>query len=123
MLADGHARTLTSKRSYDDAACLLLVGSTTGGERVRLVAVGQGRGTVRVRRAVVADVSAPSLYERLLPHEALPARLLQDLQHFTWDTPVVKVNYALDAPIPWRSKSLKDAGTVHLGADSHGLIR
>jgi phytoene dehydrogenase-like protein len=39
-------------------------------------------GTVRVRRAVVADVSAPSLYERLLPHEALPARLLQDLQHF-----------------------------------------
>ena len=80
-------------------------------------------GTVRVRRAVVADVSAPSLYERLLPHEALPARLLQDLQHFTWDTPVVKVNYALDAPIPWRSKSLKGAGTVHLGADSHGLIR
>jgi len=80
-------------------------------------------GTVRVRRAVVADVSAPSLYERLLPHEALPARLLQDLQHFTWDTPVVKVNYALDAPIPWRSKSLQGAGTVHLGADSHGLIR
>jgi phytoene dehydrogenase-like protein len=30
-------------------------------------------GTVRVRRRV-----GPSLYERLLPHEALPARLLQD---------------------------------------------
>jgi len=35
----------------------------------------------------------------------------------------VKVNYALDHPIPWRSESLQEAGTVHLGADSHGLTR
>jgi phytoene dehydrogenase-like protein len=35
----------------------------------------------------------------------------------------VKVNYALDEPIPWRSHSLTGAGTVHLGADGHGLIR
>ena len=40
-----------------------------------------------------------------------------------WDTPVLKVNYALDAKIPWRSKDLADAGTVHLGADHDGLIR
>jgi phytoene dehydrogenase-like protein len=82
-----------------------------------------GGSTVRVRRAVIADVGAPDLYQRLLPRRAVPARLLEDLKHFAWDTPVVKVNYALDAPIPWRSASLRETGTVHLGADSHGLIR
>ena len=34
---------------------------------------------LRVRRAVVADVSAPSLYGRLLPSDAVPARLHEDL--------------------------------------------
>ena len=47
----------------------------------------------------------------------------EDLEKFEWDTPVVKINYALDRPIPWRSKSLSDAGTVHLGADDDGLLR
>ena len=79
--------------------------------------------TVRVRRAVIADVAAPALYAHLLPRDALPARLFADLEHFIWDTPVVKVNYALDAPIPWHSTNLRRAGTVHLGADAHGLMR
>jgi phytoene dehydrogenase-like protein len=84
---------------------------TTGGE------------TVPVRRAVIADVSAPRLYRDLLPDGALPQRLLDDLEHFEWDTPVLKVNYLLDAPIPWRSASLRQVGTVHLGADANGLAR
>ena len=46
-----------------------------------------------------------------------------ELKHFVWDTPVLKINYALDSPIPWRSKSLNDVGTVHVGADHDGLIR
>jgi phytoene dehydrogenase-like protein len=90
----------------------------------RAVAVRTSDGaTVRVRRAVIADTSAPQLYQRLLPSAALPPSLLEDLDHFIWDTPVLKVNYALDAQIPWRSKSLAGAGTVHLGADHDGLIR
>lgn len=79
--------------------------------------------TVAARRAVVADVSAPALYRELLPRTAVPPRVLDDLEHFTWDTPVLKINYALDAPIPWRSKNLADTGTVHLGADADGLVR
>jgi phytoene dehydrogenase-like protein len=90
----------------------------------RAVAVHTAGGrTVRVRRAVVADVSAPQLYQHLMPSSVVPQRLRKDMAHFTWDTPVVKVNYALDAPVPWRSASLRGAGTVHLGADHHGLIR
>jgi phytoene dehydrogenase-like protein len=79
--------------------------------------------TVRVRRAVIADTSAPRLYGGLLPPSAVPDAVARELEHFVWDTPVLKINYALDAPIPWRSKSLNGVGTVHLGADHDGLVR
>jgi phytoene dehydrogenase-like protein len=79
--------------------------------------------TIRVRRAVIADTSAPRLYGHLLPEHAVPDAVARELEHFVWDTPVLKINYALDSPIPWRSKSLNDVGTVHLGADHDGLVR
>jgi phytoene dehydrogenase-like protein len=82
-----------------------------------------GGRTWRARRAVVADVAAPTLYRRMLPRDALPPRLLEDLEHFQWDLPTVKVNWALGGPIPWRARQSRDAGTVHLGADEAGLVR
>jgi phytoene dehydrogenase-like protein len=90
----------------------------------RAVAVHTADGaTVRTRRAVIADTSAPQLYGDLLPAGAVPEAVIRDMRHFVWDTPVLKINYALDSAIPWRSKSLTDTGTVHLGADHDGLIR
>ncbi|MDF3049103.1 MAG: FAD-dependent oxidoreductase [Pseudonocardia sp.] len=102
------------------------------GQPVRRIDVGRGRAvavhtaagsTVRVRRAVIADVNAPTLYGKLLPDDAVPARLRADLDRFAWDTPVVKLNWALDGPIPWRASEVGQAGTVHLGADELGLVR
>ena len=102
------------------------------GQRVQRIDVRRGRAvavhtaaglTVRVRRAVVADVNAPVLYRELLPRDAVPGRLLRDLDRFLWDTPVVKLNWALDGPIPWRAPEVAAAGTVHLGADELGLVR
>jgi phytoene dehydrogenase-like protein len=96
------------------------------GQRVTRIAVTAGRAvgvhtaaglTVQARRAVIADVSAPSLYRDLLPASAVPARLRADLRRFQWDTPVVKVNWALDGPVPWRAPGVRGAGTVHLGCD------
>jgi phytoene dehydrogenase-like protein len=90
----------------------------------RAVAVQTADGeTVRVRRAVIADTSAPRLFTELLPAQAVPDGVVHAMKHFVWDTPVLKINYAIDGAIPWRSKSLNDAGTVHLGADHDGLIR
>jgi phytoene dehydrogenase-like protein len=93
-------------------------------ENGRAVAVRSASGErIRVRRAVLADVSAPALYEQLLPHHAVSDRIRSDLRGFQWDTPVVKVNYALGRPIPWRSPSLAGAGTVHVGADTDAMVR
>ena len=92
------------------------------GDRANAVRTVDGA-TVTCRRAVIADTSAPQLYQRLLPTDTLPPTLRGGLDRFVWDTPVLKINYALDTPIPWRSKNLAEAGTVHLGADHDGLIR
>jgi phytoene dehydrogenase-like protein len=92
------------------------------GGRATGVTTAEGR-TVRARRAVLADVAAPRLFCDMLPADAVPDGLRRELEHYVWDPPVVKVNYALDSPIPWRSASLQAPGTLHLGADGHGLVR
>lgn len=92
-----------------------------GSRAVGVCTVGGHR--YRARRAVIADVSAPHLFGELLPSEAVSPGLARTMEHFVWDTPVVKVNYALNAPIPWRSPNLDNTGTVHLGADGRGLIQ
>jgi phytoene dehydrogenase-like protein len=92
------------------------------GDRATAVRTADGA-TITCRRAIIADTSAPQLYQRLLPKDALPSALRRGLDRFVWDTPVLKINYALDKPIPWRSSNLGDAGTVHLGANHDGLIR
>jgi phytoene dehydrogenase-like protein len=72
---------------------------------------------------VLADVSAPALYERLLPAAALPARLLDDVRRFDWDSSTLKVDWALSGPIPWTADDARGAGTVHLGVDLDGMTR
>lgn len=99
--------------SVGDAVERILV---RGGRAVGVRTAG-GR-ELRVRRAVIADVSAPCLYGRLLTPDVVPARLHEDLARFEWDPPVVKLNWALDGPIPWRAAGARGAGTVHLGADT-----
>ncbi len=69
------------------------------------------------RRAVLADVSAPALYGQLVGFDELPARVHDAIRRFERGPGTVKVDWALDAPIPWRDPVLCGAGTVHL-ADS-----
>ncbi len=102
------------------------------GERVERILVEGGRAVgvesatgvrARIRRAVVADVSAPDLYLRLLSPDAVPARVRADLSHFLWDSPTLKLDWAVGEPIPWRAPEVAGAGTVHLGGDVDGLVR
>ncbi|WP_229830685.1 phytoene desaturase family protein [Actinoplanes ianthinogenes] len=77
----------------------------------------------RATRAVVADVPAPALFLDLVGERWLPGRMVEDLAHFRWDGATVKVDWALDGPIPWKNAAVGGAGTVHLGADLNGLTR
>ena len=47
---------------------------------------------------------------------------MRDLAKFQWDNSTIKVNWALDRPVPWRADGARGAGTVHLGPDSDGLV-
>jgi phytoene dehydrogenase-like protein len=100
------------------------------GERVDRVLVAGGRALgvrtasgllVRTRRAVLADVDGRVLLRDLVGLEHLPSGVGRDLERFERDTPTVKVNWALDGPVPWRAEGAAGAGTVHLGADAEQL--
>lgn len=69
---------------------------------------------VTARRAVLAAVSAPSLYLSLVDKGHLPASVLDDARRFQWDSSTVKVDWALDGAVPWRSEEVRLAGTVHV---------
>jgi len=86
-------------------------------EHGRAVAVRTPSRELRVTRAVLADVSAPALYGGLVPWDALPARLRHRMTRFEWDPSTVKVDWALDGPVPWTGAPAAAPGTVHL-ADS-----
>jgi phytoene dehydrogenase-like protein len=71
----------------------------------------------RARRAVLADVPAPTLYQDMIAPGQLPGRLLADLAGFRWDNPTLKIDWALSGPMPWIAPEVAGAGTIHLGAD------
>ena len=106
-------------------------GELRTGSRVTSVTVRGGRATgvrtadgleVEARRAVLADVDAPTLYRELIGQQQLPTRLRGDLERFERDGSTLKVNYALSAPLPWRADGARGAGTVHTGADLDGCV-
>ena len=73
--------------------------------------------------AVLADVDAPQLYRNLLSETPLPTTLRTDLARFQWDASTVKVDWALDGPIPWTAPDARLAGTVHLADSLDHLTR
>ena len=62
---------------------------------------------------VLCDVGPPALAR--LAGERLPARYARRLERFRYGPGAFKVDYALDAPIPWTATDCARAGTVHLG--------
>jgi phytoene dehydrogenase-like protein len=76
---------------------------------------------IDARRAVLADVPAPTLFQDLVGESHLPARMVEDLERFEWDTSTLKIDWALSSKIPWTARDAAKAGTVHLGVDMDGL--
>lgn len=71
---------------------------------------------------VVADVSAPFLYDTLLADAELPHRVRAGMSRFRWDPATVKVDWALDGPVPWTGAPPRSPGTVHVGDSPDALL-
>lgn len=82
--------------------------------RGRAVAVRAGGEDVEASRAVLADVDAPQLYLELIAREHVPVRVLDDLRGFQWDNGTLKVDWALDGPVPWTAQDARRAPVVHI---------
>ena len=66
-----------------------------------------------VARAVLFDTSPRAL--AAIAGERLPGRYRRRLEGFRYGPGVVKVDWALNAPIPWQANGAGRAGTVHVG--------
>jgi phytoene dehydrogenase-like protein len=90
----------------------------------RAVGVTTADGTaIRARRAVLADTAAPVLYRDLVGEDHLPRSFVAALRTFQYDHATVKVDWALDGTVPWRSEAARSAGTIHLAESIDDLAR
>jgi phytoene dehydrogenase-like protein len=64
-------------------------------------------------RAVLCDVT-PQQFLRMV-RQPLPRPFRAELERFRYGPGVCKIDWALNAPIPWTAKDCARAGTVHLG--------
>ncbi|HEX2043097.1 MAG TPA: NAD(P)/FAD-dependent oxidoreductase [Acidimicrobiales bacterium] len=113
QLAAALARRLESRGGRVECGVRVVKVRVRGG---RAVGVTTADGTeIGARRAVLADVVAPQLFLDLVGPDHLPGDFLEDVRRFEFDHATVKVDWALDGPIPWESEEPRGAGTVHLG--------
>jgi phytoene dehydrogenase-like protein len=78
---------------------------------------------VSAGRAVLATVGAPALFRDLVGEQHLPAAFVEDLRGFQYDNSTVKVDWSLDAPIPWTALAARRAGTIHVADGMDALTR
>jgi phytoene dehydrogenase-like protein len=102
------------------------------GQRVDAIEVRGGRAVgvrladgsaVAARRAVVADVGAPQLYERLLDASVVPSSVRNRIERFQYDWSTVKVDWALREPIPWAAPDAGRAPVIHVAEGLDELTR
>jgi len=80
----------------------------------RAVAVRTPSRSIGVRHGVLADVNAQHLYSGLLAEGDVPSRVRRGMRSFQMDPGTVKVDWALDGPVPWESPPDVAPGTVHI---------
>ncbi|WP_042368180.1 phytoene desaturase family protein [Streptacidiphilus neutrinimicus] len=114
-LTDALVRRLEAKGGHVRCAEPVVEVVVRGGRAVGVRTAGGD--AVPARRAVLADLPATALYGGLVDWDQLPGGLREELRRFHWDFSTVKIDWALDGPIPWTAPETARAGTVHLGAD------
>ena len=91
---------------------------TAGGGRVRGVAISGGQ-EFRAQ-VVIADVMAHALIA--MTGDALSAWYRAALRRYVYGPATLKVDWALDGPIPWSNPEVRTAGTVHVAGAEQELL-
>lgn len=89
-------------------------------ERGRVVGVELADGERVGARQVVADVMPHALVQ--LTDGALTERYATALRRYRYGPATLKVDWALNAPIPWTAQTAREAGTVHVGGDADEVL-
>jgi phytoene dehydrogenase-like protein len=90
-------------------------------ERGRVAGVRTRSGDVVRARIVVLDTSPRGLLA--LAQDELPDPYVRRLLDFRHGPSTVKVDWALDGPVPWEAELPRRAGTVHLGGEADEISR
>jgi phytoene dehydrogenase-like protein len=85
-------------------------------ERNRVAGVRTAGGDVVAARIVICDTSPRGLLA--MAQSALPDAYVRRLLAFRYGPSTVKLDWALDAPVPWTAEEPRRAGTVHLGGSA-----
>ncbi|HWH92921.1 MAG TPA: NAD(P)/FAD-dependent oxidoreductase [Baekduia sp.] len=131
----GHAVGWPSPRGGAGRIADALVGYLTSlgghvrtGARVERVIVAGGR-VVGVGVAGGEEVRAGIVVADVMPHalaalagEALSGWYRGLLRRFVYGPATIKVDWALDGPIPWADPAVRGAGTVHVGGSEDELL-
>lgn len=131
----GHAVGWPSPRGGAGRLADALVGylAELGGE----VRTSAGVTRIAVQRNRVAGVelaggermSAPLIVADIMPRglaaltgDALPARYAAALRRYRYGPSTLKIDWALDGPIPWAAPEAREAGTVHVGGGEDEML-
>jgi phytoene dehydrogenase-like protein len=90
-------------------------------ERGRVVGVELAGGERLTAPLVIADVMPGAL--AVLAGDALPARYARALRRYRLGPATLKLDWALDGPIPWTAPEAREAGTVHVGGSAAEVLR
>lgn len=90
----------------------------------KAVAVKTAKGEeIRVGQAVMADTAAATLYLSLLDQGALPGFALSKMKRFPQGWGTFKMDWALNAPVPWTCEAAREGAVVHTGDSLDDLSR
>jgi phytoene dehydrogenase-like protein len=110
----GHLRALGGRTRTNAAVARIAA------ERGRVVGVELEDGERLWTPLVIADVTPHALLA--LTRDALGGRYADALRRYRYGPATLKLDWALDGPIPWEAPPARLAGTVHVGGDEDEVL-
>ncbi len=86
----------------------------------RVVGVELAGGERLTAPVLIADVMPVALLS--LAGDALPSGYMRALRRYRYGPATLKIDWALDGPIPWDAPEAREAGTVHVGGSAQEML-